>query len=309
MNRRNFIAKLGLGAATGAVGSAAYAQPAQVPQGGSFKLKYAPHFGMFAPKLGTKDPVEELKYAHSVGFRAWEDNGLKKRPVEEQERIAKAMGDLGIEMGVFVLTGSASATEPTFTVKKEDIWNQVLEEVRAGVDVAKRCHVKWMTVVLGAYDTRLALDYQTANAVELLKRCCEVLEPHGLVMVLEPLNRHTDHPTMFLAESPHAYQICRAVGSPSCKILFDIYHQQITEGNLIPNIDKCWDEIAYFQCGDNPGRKEPGTGEINYRRVFQHIHKKGWKGIMGMEHGVAVKGAEGVDGLIRAYREADSFEV
>lgn len=310
MNRRDFVTRFGMAAA--ALGAGVSVGPGQVgggEKGAPFKLKYGPHFGMFVPKIGSKDPVDELKYAHDQGFRAWEDNGMKKRPVEEQERIAKAMADLGIQMGVFVVTGNASATEPTFAVKKDDVWNQVLAEIREGVDVAKRCNVKWMTVVLGAFDLKLAWDYQTANAVELLKRCCDILEPHGLVMVLEPLNRHTNHPTMFLAESPHAYQICRAVGSPSCKILFDIYHQQITEGNLIPNIDLCWDEIGYFQAGDNPGRKEPGTGEINYRRVFQHMHKKGFRGVVGMEHGVSMKGPEGVDALIKAYREADAFEV
>ena len=85
-------------------------------------------------------------------------------------------------------------------------------------------------------------------------------------MVLEPLN-FRDHPGLFLKESPQAYEICKAVNSPSCKILFDIYHQQIQEGNLIPNIESCWDEIEYFQIGDNPGRMEPTTGEINYSNL------------------------------------------
>ena len=97
------------------------------------------------------------------------------------------------------------------------------------------------------------------------------------------------------------------MGSPSCKILNDLYHQQITEGNLIPNIDRAWDEIAYFQMGDNPGRKEPTTGEINYRNVFRHIHGKGFTGIMGMEHGNSKPGKEGEQAVIDAYVECDSF--
>jgi hydroxypyruvate isomerase len=101
--------------------------------------------------------------------------------------------------------------------------------------------------------------------------------------------------------------MCKAVNSPSCKILFDIYHQQISDGNLIPNIERCWDEIAYFQAGDNPGRNEPGTGEINYRNVFRHLHAKGFTGVVGMEHGNSIKGKEGEAAVIRAYREADSF--
>ncbi len=125
-------------------------------------------------------------------------------------------------------------------------------------------------------------------------------------MVLEPLN-FRNHPGLFLTEVPQAYALCRAVDSPSCKILFDIYHQQITEGNIIPNIDDAWDEIGYFQIGDNPGRNEPTSGEINYKNIFKHIYEKGFDGIMGMEHGNAHPGKEGEEKLIMAYKEVDDF--
>ena len=127
--------------------------------------------------------------------------------------------------------------------------------------------------------------------------------------VLESLNHWTNHPDLFLWKIRQAYQICRAVGSPSCKILDDLYHQQISEGNLIPNMDRAWDEIAYFQIGDNPGRKEPTTGEINYKNVFKHIYEKGYTGILGMEHGNSKPGPEGEQAAIDAYVEVDSFEV
>ena len=140
-----------------------------------------------------------------------------------------------------------------------------------------------------------------------MKICrAEVCEPSGLTMVLEPLNPR-DHPGLFLTKVPQAYMICEAVGSPSCRILDDLYHQQITEGNLIPNLDRAWDQIAYFQVGDNPGRREPTTGEIDYRNIFRHIHQKGFDGIVGMEHGNSVGGKEGVRKLIEAYRECDTF--
>jgi hydroxypyruvate isomerase len=91
--------------------------------------------------------------------------------------------------------------------------------------------------------------------------------------------------------------------------LFDIYHQQITEGNLIPNIEHCWDEISYFQCGDNPGRKEPGTGEIHYANVFRVIQEtqqaRGVDRVVGMEHGNSIRGAEGEEAVIAAYRAVD----
>jgi hydroxypyruvate isomerase len=112
---------------------------------------------------------------------------------------------------------------------------------------------------------------------------------------------------MFLTAIPQAYMICKAVDSPACKILFDVYHQQITEGNIIPNIDAAWDEIAYFQVGDVPGRNEPTTGEINYRRIFEHIHKKEFSGVVGMEHGKSRTGVAGEQALIDAYRLSDAF--
>jgi len=155
-------------------------------------------------------------------------------------------------------------------------------------------------------DLRKDMGYQTANVVETLRRASAILEPHGLVMVLEPLNPR-DHPGLFLTEMAQAYNICRAVDSPACKILDDLYHQQITEGNLIPNIDAAWDEIAYFQIGDNPGRKEPTTGEINYLNVFKHIHDKGFTGVMGMEHGNSQPGKDGERDVINAYRSVDAF--
>lgn len=269
-----------------------------------FKLNYAPHFGMFKHSAGD-DPVAQLEFAADQGFTAWEDNGMMGRSVDEQKRIAKAMERLGIKMGVFVATATFSGV--TFADPDKETQEKILDGIRKSVDVAKRVNATWMTVVPGLYDKKLEWDYQTANCVELLRRCSDILEPHNLVMVLEPLNWWRDHPEVFLTKVPQAYLICRAVDSPACKILDDLYHQQITEGNLIPNIDRAYDEIAYFQVGDNPGRKEPGTGEINYQNVFRHIHEKGYQGIVGMEHGNSQGGKEGEQAVIEAYRKADSF--
>jgi hydroxypyruvate isomerase len=152
---------------------------------------------------------------------------------------------------------------------------------------------------------KLDHEYQTAQAIDLLKRCCDVVEPHGLVLVMEPLNRWTNHPGKFLWKSSQANALCKAVARPSCKILFDIYHVQVSEGNLIANIDRCWDETAYLQLGDNPGRNEPGTGEINYAHVLGHLHQRGYTGILGMEHGNSQKGRAGELAVIEAYRAVD----
>jgi hydroxypyruvate isomerase len=271
----------------------------------SFRLRYAPHFGMFRHHAGD-DLVAQLEFMRAEGFTALEDNGMKGRSVADQERIAKAMERLGMRMGVFVAHEIAwnEANLTSGDAAKRDAF---LQQVRDSVDVAKRVRATWMTVVPGHVDRRLDVTYQTANLIETLKRAAAILEPHGLVIVLEPLNNRRDHPGQFLTHIGQAFSICKAVGSPSCKILYDIYHQQITEGNLIPNIDLAWNEIAYFQAGDNPGRKEPGTGEVNYRNVFRHIHAKGFTGVVGMEHGNAREGRDGERAVIDAYVSADAW--
>lgn len=258
---------------------------------------------MFSAHAGS-DPIDQLQFMADQGFRSMEDNGMAGRPVELQERIASEMARLGMRMGVFV-AHQIYWNEPNLASGDESRREEFLEDIRAAVDVARRVNATWMTVVPGTVSQRLEMEYQTANVVESLRRAADILEPHGLVMVLEPLNWWTNHPGMFLTGTPQAYQICRAVDSPACKILYDIYHQQITEGNLIPNIDRSWDEIAYIQIGDNPGRNEPTTGEINYANVFAHIHSKGYDGILGMEHGNSRDGREGEQAVIDAYVSVD----
>jgi hydroxypyruvate isomerase len=301
MKRRDFLrAASASGTLAAVAGSqAAIARAASPP----FAMRFAPHFGMFAASAG-RDPVDQLRFAADQGFRAWEDNPMKDRPLAEQKRIAQEMERLEMRMGVIsALRGVWKAIN--FAGQDDAAREATLEAMRRIVEVAKRVNATYLTVVPGLEHPKLPRDYQTANCIELLKRCCDVVEPHGLVMVLEPLNTKKNHPGVLLSESPHAYLLCQAVGRPSCKILFDIYHQQITEGNVIPNIDACWDEIAYFQCGDNPGRNEPTTGEIHYRNVFAHIANKGYDGIVGMEHGNSLPGQAGEQAVIEAYRQVD----
>ena len=270
-----------------------------------FQLNYAPHFGMFESMAG-KDLLDQIEFMHDQGFRSLEDNGMKNRSKKTQNDIAKKMEKLGMGMGVFV-GHKIYWKEPNLTSGDKSLQDEFVENIRDSVEVAKRVNATWMTIVPGHIDLKKEMDYQTANVIEALKRAAEILEKHNLVMVLEPLNWWSNHAGQFLTEIPQAYKICKAVGSPSCKILFDIYHQQISEGNLIPNMKKSWQEIAYFQIGDNPGRKEPTTGEINYLNVFEFIHSKKYKGILGMEHGNSINGKKGEMRVIEAYREVDNF--
>jgi hydroxypyruvate isomerase len=311
-SRRNFIKN-----AT-ATGAAILAAPAVFGAGSftskqkvvdattPFKLKYAPGIGMFSEHAGN-GLVDNIRFCYDMGFRAMFDNGLMERPAEDQLKIANEMHRLGMELGPFVLYADFSVT--SFVLNTPEVREMLVSKMKEGVEVAKRTGVKWALVVPGRYDERLHRDFQTANVIDNLRYCCDVLEPAGLTMVLEPLNTIHDHPGLFLNGIPQAYSICRGVNRPVCKIVEDIYHQQITEGNIIPNIDAAWNEIAAFHLGDNPGRNEPGTGEINFKNVFKYIHDKKYDGVLCMEHGIKGKGKDGEAKCIQAYRDADSYEV
>lgn len=272
-------------------------------EGKTFHLNYAPHDGMFANHAG-KDFLDQIRYMHDQGFRAIEDNGMLTRPKEQQDKIGDLLSKLGMTMGVFVIDAGDN-WKVSLTSGKKDFVNTFVDVCKRSVELAKRINAKWATVVPGYFDRNLPIGIQSGNVIDALRRGAEVLEPSGLIMVLEPLS---DNPDLFMRTSDQAYSLCRAINSPSCKILFDMYHMQRNEGNLIVNIDIAWEEIAYLQIGDNPGRNEPTSGEMNYKNIFKHLHEKNYKGVLGMEHGNSIKGKDGELALIKAYRESDNFE-
>jgi hydroxypyruvate isomerase len=307
MERRSFIKKSAAAASilgVGIQGVNAFNSPESngLVGGHNFNLKYAPHLGMFKNHAGN-DPIDQLNFIADQGFTAFEDNGMMKRDIVTQTKMGETLAKHNMSMGVFVVDKGGNMNNTLAAGKKEYV-DIFLNGCKKAVEVAKRVNAKWMTVVPGGYQRRLPIGVQDGHVIEALRRGAEVFEPHGLTMVLEPLS---DSPDLYLQRSDQTYMICKAVNSPACKILFDIYHLQKTEGHIIRNMDLTWDEIAYIQIGDNPGRKEPTTGEINYKNVFKHIHTKGFNGILGMEHGNSLKGKEGEQAVITAYKKVDSF--
>ena len=303
-DRRSFLQQsVGAAALLAAAGSTdAEAAKAGKSAPRKFKLKYAPHFGMFKTQAGD-DLIAQLEFMADLGFTALEDNGLMGRPVEVQEKIGATLAKRGMTMGVFVIDGGDN-WKTSLTTGKAEFRDKFLETCRTAVDVAKRVNARWATVVPGYFERKLPIGIQTGNVIDILRAGAKILEPARLIMVLEPLS---DNPDLFLRTSDQAYAICRAVDSPSCKILYDMYHMQRNEGDIVAHIDHAWSEIAYLQVGDNPGRKEPGTGEMNYRNLFAHISGKGYDGVLGMEHGNSKPGKEGEVALVDAYVAADSF--
>ena len=304
MRRRDFLQNSLLAGSGVLLSSTAEARKTtKHSEGKPFHLKYAFHDGMFKNN-GGNDFIDQIKFAHDQGFRAIEDNGMMGRTVDMQKKIGDTLASLGMDMGVFVITSDNWHWKTTLTTGKQEWKDKMINDCKQAVEVAKRCHAKWMTVVPGNYERSLSIEYQTANVIEALRQASAILEPHGLVMVLEALS---DNPDLFLRHSDQTFMICKAVRSPACKFLFDMYHMQRNEGDIINNIDRTWDEIGYLQIGDNPGRKEPTTGEVNYKNIFKHVYEKGYKGILGMEHGNSIPGKAGEEALIKAYRECDAF--
>ncbi|HEX5152776.1 MAG TPA: TIM barrel protein [Parafilimonas sp.] len=303
MQRRHFMQQSALAGAGLLAASAARAGIKKTGMDNApFHLNYGIHDGMFKNSAGD-DFIDQIKYAYDLGFRAIEDNGMTGRSESMQQKIGDTLAKLGMQMGVFVIDKGGNDANSLTTGKQEYI-DIFLKGCRQAVEVAKRVNATWVTLVPGDFDRHKSIDMQTANVIAALRRGVEILEPAKLVMVLEPLS---DNPDLFLRDVEQAYMICRSVGSPSCKILYDMYHIQRNRGDIIRQIDDAWEEIAYFQIGDNPGRKEPTTGEMNYKNIFKHIYDKGYKGVMGMEHGISKPGKDGEAALVKAYRDSDAF--
>lgn len=299
-SRRSVLAAsaLGLGAATMARAGAPIGNAAR------FSLKYAPHEGSFASRGGL---IEQIAYAADQGFTAWEDNEAVSRPVAQQEAMATALRQRGMTMGVLVASMPKwSQFRPLLGADDGAEREAMLADLNVAMEVAKRLDAKWLTVVTGFMDPKVPLDLQTARIIELMRRAGDIAARADRVLVMEPLNTITNHPNIFMRTIPQGYLVAKGANSPGVKVLADIYHAQIQAGNLIPTLDSCWDEIAYIQFGDNPGRLEPGTGEINYKTIVQWLRTRGYAGVIGMEHGNSLKGRAGEDRLIAAYRTIDA---
>lgn len=295
-----------MGAATIGGAGAALARAAPPSNAARFSLGYAPHEGSFASRGGL---IEQIAFAGDQGFTAWEDNEASRRPVAEQESMAKALRQRNMTMGVFVASMPRwSESRPLLGGNGEDDRTRFLADIRASIDVARRLDAKWMTIVPGFLDSRLPIAIQTGRVIDTMRRAADIVEPHGLVMVMEPLNTLVDHPGVFLQTVPQAFAIAKGVDSPAVKVLADLYHEQIQAGHLIRTMDTCWDEISYLQFGDNPGRKEPGTGEINYRNIVRWLRAKRFAGVIGMEHGNSIGERAGEEALVAAYRAIDVAE-
>ena len=249
--------------------------------------------------------LKQLQFAYDHGFRAWEDNRLGNQKPELQEKIGAFMKEKNMALGVMVITGGNGMA---FWNPTDDGLAQLEKDMRKGVEVCKRTGQTNMTMLPGIRDKSMPLEEQFKKSVDTMKRCCDIVEEHGIILAQEPLSHNIKGGAPLIRSFEDGFRLCELVNRKSCKLLADFFHEgQIGNGDkLIPNAEKVWSQVSYVQYGDSPGRKEPGTGKLDYTAVTKWLREKGFEGIIGMEHGASAKGAKGLDKLLAAYRAIDA---
>jgi hydroxypyruvate isomerase len=241
--------------------------------GAGIQVKMALMTGWF----GGLSHVEMVEQVAAYGFPAFENLGAGKW--EDKEAVRAKCDELGISVGAIACGGTINGEGPVNPAYHDTFEN----EVRAAIVNAKALGTKTLLALTGAERSDMSMAQQMDNVVVASKRLAPMLEDAGMVMVYETLNIRKDHKGYALVYSKQAADMVRQVGSPAVKFLFDVYHQQISEGDVIRNLTDFKDEIGHFHFGDNPGRREPGTGELNYKNIFKAIAASGYTGCVSAE--------------------------
>lgn len=225
-----------------------------------------------------KDEIYHLEKVREHGldgleFYAWWKLADIRKTAKAQERIG-----VGIQA---VCTRFISLVDES---RREDY----IEGVRQTIEACQQLNVNAVISQTGDALADVPRKTQQDVMVETLKRCAPLFEKAGIVLEVEPLNGLIDHQGHFLQRSDEAVEIIDRVDSPYVKLVFDIYHQQITEGNVIRNATGYVDRINHYHIADNPGRKQPGTGELNYVNILRAIRQTGFDGFVGLECGYTI---------------------
>ncbi|HOJ33184.1 MAG TPA: TIM barrel protein [Candidatus Hydrogenedentes bacterium] len=220
---------------------------------------------------------QQLEQIARWGFPAYE----WLNPEGDLESLRKKADSLGLVPTCIV---GAGAIAPGNMVKVED-HDKVVNQFKERIKIAKTIGCTRLIGLSGNQRDDISYEEQMQNVLTCLKRLAPIAEENRVVLIMEALNPLVDHKGYFLTRTDQTIELLKAVGSPNVKMLFDIYHQQITEGNVIRNITQNIQYIGHFHVADNPGRKEPGTGELNYRNIFKAIHETGYDGFVALECG------------------------
>ncbi|MFC5701674.1 hydroxypyruvate isomerase family protein [Cohnella faecalis] len=220
-----------------------------------------------------KDFTESVKDVKSAGydtieFWTWWDKDL--------DMVRRAVEEAGVKVATFC-TKFVSLVDP---LKRGEYIHGLEESIAA----AKQLKCGSLISQVGQALAGVSNDEQRQSIVDGLKACAPILERENVTLLVEPLNTKVNHNGYYLSSSAEAFEIVRQVGSPRVKVLYDIYHQQITEGNLIAAIVENIGYIGHFHAAGNPGRHELDVGELNYEYIFKAIKETGFNGYVGLEY-------------------------
>jgi hydroxypyruvate isomerase len=266
--------------AAGAVAGAASLASSSVPaaeDAAPGKLGKTPHtkFAVNIEMWWKKLPfLERIQKTADLGFPAVEFWPFENK---DQNAVAETCEKLGIEIAQFTAWGF----KPHLNDPKNE--GDFLKTIEQACQVAHKWKCRKMTVVAGDNTPGMSQEEMHEQVIKALKKAAPIVEAEKVMIILEPMNGRVDHPGHCLYGSVDAVKICRAVGSPMVKINWDLYHMQITEGDLCGRLKDGFDQVGYLQLADHPGRHEPGTGEIHYNRVLRQAYELGYRDLVGLE--------------------------
>ena len=258
-------------------------------------LKFSPCIEMMFQALPLTERFAAVKAAGLDHAEFW---GWAHRDLTELKEAAEKNAIQITSMCVGSKDAALAAEYGKKALLSPDSGEVLFKVVEESIEAAKYLGVPALIITTGQERADLSHEEQHQYVVNALRKAAPLFEKAGILAVLEPLNILCDHKGYFLSSGYEAFGIIREVDSPNVKLLYDIYHQQITEGNLIPNIRSNIDLIGHFHVADNPGRHEPGTGEINYKNVFAAIDALGYEGAVGLEYSPTIDATQALKNTV-----------
>lgn len=277
----------------------------------TWSLRYAPHLGyrppfqpLFAATVGSEDPLEHIKFAADNAFAGVLYAAARARTAAEQQKVGDALAAHGLEAGCILYTTFEQLRNTSWATDSKEAREWIAGELAQAMEAAHRVGANRLAV-LGGADPQRPIAYQHAAFVQNLRYAGDIAARAGLTLCLETLSRKSV-PDMLLQHMPDAVAVARAVDHPAVRLIFDTSHVQVMDGDLLFHLEQAWDHIEIVQLADNPGRLEPGTGEINFESLLRLLLKRGYRGLVELEYGWRLPGLESESRGLAMLRRLDA---
>ena len=276
----------------------------------TWALRYASHLGYRSPDtplfrecVGSDDPVAHVEFAASLGLAGVQYALAVTRPADEITRVGRALAQHRLEAGCLVYASREVLAQPLWGSLETGARDLIYRHLTRSFAVAQELGARRIAVLSGA-DPGRPRTLQLAALIENLKWAADKAERANVVLCLENLSRRS-LPGMLLEHIAEAYAAVTAVASPSVRLIFDTSHVQIMDGDVLENLRATWPAIEVIQLADNPGRTEPGSGELNFVNILRAIHGHGYAGLVELEHGWTRPGRDTEQRAIQNLKEVD----